>query len=312
MSANTSPDNITYPTSGDAVSPLETVFATQAASVQAALTSFRNTKLSLVVADLTALAAVTGMSSGQLAIVTEGGAVWEYNGTTWVQQTIAQFATTSARDTAYAKASGVYLTAWTAQVLITGTGQNLQYNGSAWTNPFTSGLMPIIPTSVAGTGVSVSGTGVVTFTAATAVSLNGCFNSTYDNYLVLIDIPTKSAGGTLQFRFRLAGTDDSTASGYTAQVQTNTTTVVSTAQVVTTAGTLNSNGATVEDSVKATFFGPALARVTRWHAEYFSVISSILGGLAYGRHTQVVAYDGITILSTPTITGTIRVYGYLK
>lgn len=39
MSANTSPDNITYPVSTDQIAPLETVFATLATSVQLALTA---------------------------------------------------------------------------------------------------------------------------------------------------------------------------------------------------------------------------------------------------------------------------------
>jgi hypothetical protein len=39
MSANTTPDNITYPVSTDQVAPLETVFATMAASIQAALSA---------------------------------------------------------------------------------------------------------------------------------------------------------------------------------------------------------------------------------------------------------------------------------
>lgn len=313
MSANTSPDNITYPVSTDAVAPLETVFATMATSVQTALSNFRSSKLNLVVADLAALALVTGMSVGQLAIVTEGGAVFEYNGTTWVQQTIAQFSTTGARDTAYAKASSAYLVAWTAQALITSTGQNLQYNGSAWVNPFSSGLNPIVPTSVAGTGVTVSSSGVVTLTAASIASMNGVFSSTYDNYLILADFPTHSTGSATQMRLRLAGTDDVTASSYQTQTTTSTTTTVTGAQVVSTSGPINSNGAFLEDSMKVTLFAPAIARVTRWQSEFFGVISSIASGSAYGRHTAATAYDGVSILvGAGTITGTVRVFGYLK
>jgi hypothetical protein len=41
MSANTSPDNIVYPTTGDSVAPLETVFANMATSVQNAFTAYK-------------------------------------------------------------------------------------------------------------------------------------------------------------------------------------------------------------------------------------------------------------------------------
>lgn len=53
MSANTSPDNITYPVSTDQVAPLETVFATMATSVQNAFDASRR-NFSAVVADLAA------------------------------------------------------------------------------------------------------------------------------------------------------------------------------------------------------------------------------------------------------------------
>ena len=79
-----------------------------------AISNGLNTALGLVipvVADLAALAAMTGMPNGANAYVTEGGATFSYNlsSTKWVQQTRATFSTVAARDTAYAKASSVYL-----------------------------------------------------------------------------------------------------------------------------------------------------------------------------------------------------------
>ena len=49
-----------------------------------------------------------------------------------------------------------------------------------------AGLTLITPSSVAGSGVSVSASGKVTFTAATSVSVNGVFSATHDNYLVVV------------------------------------------------------------------------------------------------------------------------------
>src|SRR4051812_23277948 len=73
------------------------------------------------------------------------------------------------------------------------------------------GLTSVIPTSVAGSGVAVGAAGVVTFTAATVVNINGCFTSSYDSYLVVVDVPTTSATLTITGVFRLAGTDVTTA-----------------------------------------------------------------------------------------------------
>lgn len=88
MSANTSPDNITYPVSTDAVAPLETVFATMASSIQTALTN-RNTNEFLIYATLSALNAVPGTVIGQHAYVNADGTAsnngdYYWNGTSWV------------------------------------------------------------------------------------------------------------------------------------------------------------------------------------------------------------------------------------
>ena len=63
------------------------------------------------IADLAALALLTGMTTGNLRVVQEGGALFEFNGTAWAQQTEATFGSSAARDSAYAKASSAFLTA---------------------------------------------------------------------------------------------------------------------------------------------------------------------------------------------------------
>ena len=83
------------------------------------------------IADLAALALLTGMTTGNLRVVQEGGALFEFNGTAWAQQTEATFASSAARDSAYAKASSAFLTAgarvrrtdklWTEQYFAGGT-----------------------------------------------------------------------------------------------------------------------------------------------------------------------------------------------
>lgn len=58
-------------------------------------------------ADLTELATLGG-PEGDTKAVREGGALFERAGGVWLQSTPSRFATVSARDTAYAKASGAY------------------------------------------------------------------------------------------------------------------------------------------------------------------------------------------------------------
>ena len=59
-----------------------------------------------------------------------------------------------------------------------------------------AGLTLITPSSVAGSGVSLTGAKVV-FTAATSVSVNGVFSATHDNYLVVVRGSVATSGLSL-------------------------------------------------------------------------------------------------------------------
>lgn len=85
-------------------------------------------------ADLTALAALTtGLTEGDQADVASCDCLFRWTGTAWEQITVAKFATTAARDTEYAKASGVYKVAGRARAFVTADGLEYSWIGSAWT-----------------------------------------------------------------------------------------------------------------------------------------------------------------------------------
>jgi hypothetical protein len=76
----------------------------------------------------------------------------------------------------------------------------------------TTGLVEITPPTISVTGGSgsISATGAVSFTSASAISLNDVFSSTYDNYVIKVNISTASTGATLQMRLRVSSSDAST------------------------------------------------------------------------------------------------------
>lgn len=84
-------------------------------------------------ADLTALAALpTGeLLAGDSAYVAEGAVVMRWSGSAWVQSSLAVFASTAARDTAYAKASAAYRVA-NVHCLTSDTGSEWVYTGTQW------------------------------------------------------------------------------------------------------------------------------------------------------------------------------------
>jgi hypothetical protein len=77
----------------------------------------------------------------------------------------------------------------------------------------TTGLVEITPPTISVTGGSgsVSSTGVVSFTSASAISLNNVFSSTYDNYKILFISEGASTDNSVNIRLRASGSDNSTS-----------------------------------------------------------------------------------------------------
>ena len=187
------------------------------------------------------------------------------------------------------------------------SNQRFRYSGSAWVD-ITSGLIPIVPTSVAGTGVTLSATGRVTASVAASISMNGIFTSAFDNYLVIPTFTAASAAADVFARLRLAGTDASGANYSTLLSDVSSTgTVPSTLNGTNTssfAGRVEATGA----AQKLEFNLPASA-----HGTYQTFESRDSGVWRRGStfHTLTTAYDGLTIYTAgATLTGTVRIYGY--
>lgn len=176
-----------------------------------------------------------------------------------------------------------------------------------------AGLKLIVPSSASATGsgssVSISATGKVTWTTAVTTSINGCFSTTYKNYLIVMR--GTSTDYTIVFNMRAAGTDAVGANTYTTQrlFVSNTTTTVS-------RFTENFARTSVWDSnpqgTHMYLYSPALAQPTA----HRSVTSAAMSG-GYiadhsGTHNQSTAYDGITFGTQgggSTFSGSLTIYG---
>ena len=176
-------------------------------------------------------------------------------------------------------------------------------------NKNVGGLNLVVPTSV--TGGTLATNGAITFSASSGVSVNGCFNTTYDNYRMILNITSKGTTANTNFRFRVGGTDNTassynwTASYYLASnnFQSYRTTSASLAQVWNSIG---------QDKEQASMeiYGPNLAATTAASISGSHGAGDINwnGSLGHSTSTQ---FDGFTIYpSTGTLTGTIRIYGY--
>lgn len=180
--------------------------------------------------------------------------------------------------------------------------------------PATPGLSLVTPTSVAGTGVTLSG-GEVSFSAATSVSVNGCFTSTYANYMVMFKQTAASATGQLSGRLRASGTDSSTTDYYNTLVgiDNNATTRNVTQGAATSmylSNTQTSNGNLTAFALSV--YSPQIAQKTNATITNAGCASTGApqgqsGGLIFDGTTQ---FDGFTIFpASGTITGAVRFYG---
>jgi len=174
------------------------------------------------------------------------------------------------------------------------------------------GLTSMIPTSAA--SGTVGAAGKVTFSGTSSVSVNGCFTSDFDNYLIVFDFTTSSTG-TLGITLRAAGTDAITAyDSNRFQVQAATAVGSQTLNAANwvASGGIGITGAT--QSGELMVFGPFLTAATRARVENNITPNPMTAtaGLYEGTllHRTVASYDGFTLTaSTGSITGNVRVYG---
>jgi hypothetical protein len=175
------------------------------------------------------------------------------------------------------------------------------------------GLVKIIPSSVAvgsGTG-SVNALGTVTFSGASSVSLNDVFSTTYDTYLIN-GMFTASTSLGFRFRYRVAGSDNSTANSYITSRLINYDPATVAASVDTDSFGLTVNDIATHGRFTMTVYDPFTA-IQTYADTSLGRAENTLMTRTFTRHTQATSYDGISfIASTGTITGSIKIYGYNK
>lgn len=177
--------------------------------------------------------------------------------------------------------------------------------------PYATNL--VIPTSITSTGTGNSSTintnGSVTFSSCTTLSLNGVFSADYENYMIYIRHSNATTNEYIRLRWRVGGTDSSTAN-YTYQSYD----VKSTTRTGTRSSAQTSHAAfSTSNSQRSGYIGyvfvPFLTRETAMLSlgMYAATDASIedLGG-TQGSSTS---YDGFTLSVGSTISGLISVYG---
>jgi len=152
----------------------------------------------------------------------------------------------------------------------------------------------------------------VSFSGVSTVSVNNCFSSTYDNYLVLFYASSAAAvGGNVNLRFRVSGSDN-TDSTYKRQLIAATDTTVAGARSTTTSIMVGGMDSTDNANVLTlTVFRPYIAVQTSVLSQALMPADGSYMQVSSGYFDNTTVFDGFTLFpNTSTFTGTLRVYGY--
>ena len=156
-----------------------------------------------------------------------------------------------------------------------------------------------------------------TFTGVSAVNVNDCFTSDYENYRLIFKVDASSTSQNVAFRLRASGTD-STASYYFSGLAGNLaadTTAYFTRSNNASSATVATTFSTGVRTMDLTVYGPQLARATffsGWYTSSNEFINYNVGG----GHNVATAYDGFSLLagagSPATIGGEYWVFGLME
>lgn len=178
------------------------------------------------------------------------------------------------------------------------------------------GLVPISPSSVViATGSGSANTlGQVSFTGATAISLNDVFSSSYKAYRVLLSIGTATATADVKVKFRTGGTDSTllnSASFYTKTANNGAVSGAVTAALVDAKILSIVNSTVLPDSLSIDVFNPFETKQTV--ANFTGYGNDASGHTVWGSVIvqNTTSFDGFTLtISSGNATGTVQVFGY--
>jgi hypothetical protein len=178
-----------------------------------------------------------------------------------------------------------------------------------------AGLRLLVPTSAVNGTVGTSG--AVTFSGISSVSLNGCFSSAYENYLIVGNKCFTSVNATdIKLNFRASGVDNSNAQySYGRNFTDSSSSGFSSGGGSTTGNATFGVAAhlgTSQTGFNVNVFNPFISSSPT--STFGTGISLAAYGYMTSQYTtqkENLSFDGFTLTpSSGTFTGTIRVYGY--
>ena len=180
------------------------------------------------------------------------------------------------------------------------------------------GLVLIKPSTVV--GGTDNGKGTVSFSAASSISLNDVFSSTYDNYRIIMNLTTSSTNTSIAWRARVSGADNSSSNYMWNKLLWNSNSTPGTATNgsggLTTWAYFGEAGQTsamslIEMEINGMFASTRAKSISSTSTDDGATgITQIRWGAGMNVTTS---YTSISLIPVSgTITGSVSVYGYNK
>lgn len=152
-----------------------------------------------------------------------------------------------------------------------------------------------------------------TFTSSTAINIDNAFSTTYDNYLILLNINSASSVNNLRLRFRTSGSTNTT-SNYSNTWTYNQHGTTTTGYLGNSSPSDNMYIHDITNSATSSVFDIFNPNTTqKTSITYKANQTNFYGVSGAGQFNTTTSFDGIALYpDTGNISGTISIYGYTK
>ena len=214
--------------------------------------------------------------------------------------------------------AGVVTFAAGAGVTVTNTAATLaQYASAALIR---TGLNAWTVTPRSGGASALTLISTTSFSAVASASLaNNTFTSTYDNYLIILEMGAVTVDGTIIARLRASGTDSGTGYfyGYAGRTQANTDFAAGGNNVASwQLNEVDAGASSKPTFVKFELYSPFIAEPTSMtiQSAFMGTAGAFTAWSGGGNHNASTSYDALSFIPSAggNITGTITVYGIGK